>query len=56
MKIISIIFMIIGALIVVGTAGASDLDPYMPLSQIDIQLLIGISFFALGWLFFQNKR
>ena len=38
----------IGFFIIAGTAGASDLDPFMPLSQITIQCGIGLTLLGFG--------
>lgn len=38
----------IGFLIIAGTAGASDLNPFMSLTQITIQTLIGLGVMVMG--------
>jgi hypothetical protein len=44
------VFAVVGFLIMAGTAGASDMDVTMPMSQIIIQALIGVVIFAFGML------
>ena len=44
------VFVVVGFLIMAGTAGASDMDVTMPMSQITVQVLIGIAIFTRGWL------
>lgn len=39
---------VIGFFLLAGTAGASDLDPFMPLWQITLQSLAGLAMFAWG--------
>jgi Na+/H+-dicarboxylate symporter len=43
------VFVVVGFLIMAGTAGASDIDVTMSMTQITVQVLIGIAIFALGW-------
>lgn len=38
----------VGFLLIAGTAGASDLDPFMPLWQITLQGVIGLAMFTWG--------
>lgn len=52
--VISSILMFIGVFIIAGTAGASDNDPFMSQAQINLQLLLGISIFANGYLFLKK--
>jgi len=42
------VFAVVGFLIIAGTAGASDIDVTMSMSQIIIQALIGVVIFAMG--------
>ena len=56
MKIFSIILMFIGFYIIAGTAGYSDAHPEMELAQINLQLLLGISLFANGFLLYGKDR
>ena len=44
------VFVVVGFLIMAGTAGASDMDVTMPMTQITVQVLIGIAIFTRGWL------
>jgi hypothetical protein len=44
------VFVVVGFLIMAGTAGVSDMDVTMPMSQITVQVLIGIAIFTRGWL------
>jgi hypothetical protein len=44
------VFVVVGWLIMAGTAGASDMDVTMSMTQITVQVLIGIAIFARGWL------
>lgn len=39
---------ILGFFLLAGTAGASDLDPFMPLWQVTLQSLIGLAMFTWG--------
>lgn len=52
---ISYALMFIGFYIIAGTAGASDNDPFMPMAQINLQLLLGVSIFANGYLFLKKS-
>ena len=52
---ISYTLMAIGFYIIAGTAGAADNDPFMPMAQINLQLLLGVSIFANGYLFFEKE-
>ena len=42
------VFAVVGFLIMAGTAGSSDMDVTMPMSQIFIQALSGVVIFAIG--------
>ncbi len=42
------IAIILGVLILAGTAGSSDLDPMMPMSQILLQSVVGLLLFISG--------
>lgn len=44
------VFVVVGFLIMAGTAGASDMDVTMSMTQITVQVLIGIAIFTRGWL------
>ena len=44
------VFAVVGFLIMAGIAGASDVGVTMPMSQITVQVLIGMAIFARGWL------
>ena len=46
-----------GALVIVGTAGQSDLDPLMTTLQVDVQLIIGAMMLAgAGLLALRSRR
>ena len=42
------VFAVVGFLIMAGTAGASDVDVTMSMTQIMLQALIGVAIFARG--------
>ena len=44
------VFVVVGFLIMAGTAGVSDMDVTMSMTQITVQVLIGIAIFTRGWL------
>jgi hypothetical protein len=42
------VFAVVGFLIMAGTAGASDVDVTMSMTQITVQALIGVTIFGFG--------
>lgn len=52
MKIISVFLMILGTVFIIGTAGASDINPHMSMNDIDIGIMNGVICFFVGYIIF----
>lgn len=55
MNVVNGIVIGLGFLLIIGTAGASDLDPFMPMSQIMGQVGIGLLLMAIGGLNWRSE-